>query len=152
MKYFKKLMLVILLSNMMIVAEDDLNFPNDNGFAKHAASSTFSSQIPMLFVDISFAYGQPIVGIFYFMYAVVAESFYAGVMNFSFRERAASMKRSEGVLRLPDMDSEQEDNVLRIIIPERPFSPCCFIGSPLQSPEARKRFPSNTYMTTSEMF
>jgi hypothetical protein len=78
------------------------------------------------------------------MYAVVAESFYAGVMNFSFRERAASMKRSEGVLRLPDMDSDNNKNVLRIIIPERPFSPCCFIGSPLQSPVARKRVPSNS--------
>ncbi len=153
MKYFKKLMLVILLSNMMIFAEGDLHF-QDELMTKHPASSAFSSQQPPVF------YGQPIIGMFYFMYVVVAESFYARVMSFSFSVKLADIKRSDGVLNLSGLD----DNVLAISLPvdcirQSTLSPCFFIGSPLSSPlsspqrpGARKRATSNSYMTTAEMF
>ncbi len=157
----KKLILVVLLSNFMIFAEDDLNFPNGNRLTNHAASSAFlSQQFPVLFVDISFTYGQPIVGIFYFMYTVVAESFYARMMSFSFAVRPANFKRTDGNLHLPDLDT----NVLTLTLPEdcsrqSTLSPCFYIGSPPLSPFSspqrsgvRKRAPSNSYMTNVDLF
>ena len=157
----KKLILVVLLSNFMIFAEDDLNFRNGNRLTNHAASSAFlSQQFPVLFVDISFTYGQPIVGIFYFMYTVVAESFYARMMSFNFAVRPANIKRTDGNLHLPDLDT----NVLTLTLPEdcsrqSTLSPCFYIGSPPlspfpspQRPAVRKRAPSNSYMTTVEIF
>jgi len=153
-------MLVILLSNMMIFAEDDLNFPNDNRFTKPAALSTFSSQIPMLFINVSFTYGQPIIGMFYLMYTVVSESFYARVMSFSFGGSPANIKRNEGSLNIQALD----ENDLPITRSEdcsrqSTLSPCFFIGSlssppsspSPQRPVVRKRAPSNSYMTTVEI-
>ncbi len=138
MKNFKKLMLMILMSNITIFAEGGLNFLDDNGLTNPATSSHFASQqlpVSVLFVNVSLTYSQPIIRMFCFMYAVVAESFYAGVMNFSFGERAASMKRNEGSLNIQAMD----ENVLAIIPPEdcsrhSTSSPCFFIGSPPPSP------------------
>ena len=161
MMNLKKLILVVLLSNVMIFAEDDLNFPNGNRLTNHAASSAFlSQQFPVLFVDISFTYGQPIVGIFYFMYTVVAESFYARMMSFNFAVRPANIKRTDGNLHLPDLDT----NVLTLTLPEdcsrqSTLSPCFYIGSPplppFSSPQrsgVRKRAPSNPYMTKVDLF
>ncbi len=164
MKYFKKLMLVVLLSNMMIFAEDEF-VSEENLIKKYAtsysASSAFSShQFPVLFVDISFSYGPPIVGMFYFMYTVVTESFYERVMSFGFGVSAAKMKRNEAVLSLSDLDT----NVLTLTLPEdcsrQPtLSPCFFIGSPPlspfsspQCPAVRKRAPSNHYMANVDLF
>ena len=142
MKNFKKLMLVILLSNMMIFAEDDWNFPDRNHTASQASSVFSPQQLPVsvLFVNASLTYSQPIIRMFCFMYAIVAESSYSRMMSFSSWGQTASMKRSKAVFSLSDMDAEQKDNVLRIILPEdtRPFSPCLddgqqshyFIGSP----------------------
>ena len=161
MMSLKKLILVVLLSNFMIFAEDDLNFRNGNRLTNHAASSAFlSQQFPVLFVDISFTYGQPIVGIFYFMYTVVAESFYARMMSFNFAVRPANIKRTDGNLHLPDLDT----NVLTLTLPEdcsrQPtLSPCFYIGSPPlsplsspQRPAVRKSAPSNPYMTNVDLF
>ena len=169
MKNFKKLMLMILLSNITIFAESGLNFPDDNGLTNPATSSHFASQqlpVSVLFVNVSLTYSQPIIRMFCFMYAVVAESSYSRMMSLSFWGGAESMKRNEGVLSssdgaasmkrskavfsLPDMD-KQEDNVLRIILPEDtssftpddgPQSPY-FIGSPKLLGD-RKRFINNS--------
>lgn len=147
-------MLVILLSNMMIFAEDKLHFDDDRDLIQRAASSTFSSQIPMLFVNVSFTYGQPIIGMFYLMYTVVAESFYARVMNFRFGEVSANIKRNEGSLNIQALD----ENDLPITLPEdysrqSTLSPFFFIGSPPPSPFSspqgqgvRKRIGSNSYV------
>ena len=141
MKNFKKLMLVILLSNMTIFAEGGLNFLDDNGLTNHHAassSSAFSSQqlpVSVLFVNASLTYSQPIIRIFCFMYAVVAESFYARMMSFNFGVSAAKIKRNEGSLNIQALD----ENVLAIAVPEdcsrqSTLSPCFFIEYPPPSP------------------
>lgn len=167
MNFFKKLMLVILISNIIIFAEDDLNFPNDNGFTKHAASSAYPSRsFPLIFGYTSFTYGKSIIEMFYSMSVVVSENFYARVMSFSFGVSAAKMKRNEAVLSLSDLDAERKDNVLIFTLSGEPcrestLSPCCFIGSPLSSPFSsplsqggRKRAQSSgtlSYLATADI-
>ncbi|MEI7493376.1 MAG: hypothetical protein WCJ92_02120 [Alphaproteobacteria bacterium] len=160
MKYFKKLMLVALLSNFMIFAEDKSLF-DDSYLIKRAASSNFvSQQLPAFFGYASFSYGS-VFGVLYFMYETVSESFYARVMSLSFGRRPANIKRTGGNLHLPDLDT----NVLTLTLtlPEdcsrQPtLSPCFFIGSPLSSPPSspqrpgvRKRALSNSYMTNVDL-
>ena len=96
-------MLVILLSNMMIFAEDTLHLPDDRDLIQRAASSNFvSQQLPVLFGYASFSYGS-VFGVLYFMYERVSEGVYARMMSFNLGVSAAKIKRSGGVLSLVNL-------------------------------------------------